>query len=347
MGFILRGIQVVVSLTCGLVFVLMAKQQYDTFQDEPTGSSLSSLSIADMPFPAISICDQHYEYGRAYRELGFPRSIFGRPPPAVSYHPLGFYQWLATFRLPIMPNLWKYYFTLDKIIQERDTTMHETDDRCRIGSVDCGYKKDDKVVGEGNEESIEVEVPAGKWISRFFSDSDRGTNHLCHTLVPNVTINFRGALGNSIAMMWKHNYTSSSYYWKVYVHDRAEHVLLNAYAIRTTPTITFSNLRDDGYLHLKKKVMALPRLTKHPAPSKVLPCGHKKQYSENWCKIQWGWAQKLKEVSSYHGANFTCRIPGIWSNESQLIPICGHYEVMSNGTLGLNDLSFHNSPDFE
>ncbi len=337
---VLRSLQVLISLACVTVFLLMAKQQYDTFREEPTGSSLSSVSLADMPFPAITICDYHYEYGKAYSDLGFPRNIFGKPPPEVAFHPLNFYDRLTTFDLAVMPHLWKYYFTLDKIITERDDWMQRKDHRCRMGSVGCGYLEGDRLVGEEDEEVVEVEVPAGKWVSRFLADSYVGANYLCHTLIPNVTINFEDPLGNSIALMWKNNYVNKTYFWKVYVHDRRENVLLNSYAIKTTPTITISNLQDDSHMKLKKKVMVLPRLTRHPAPSDVLPCGSEESYSENWCKIQWGWQEKLRRMEQQYGDKFACRIPGIWTRASRGIPICSHYEADTgnNGTLGLKDL---------
>lgn len=43
--------QFVVTAACVAVFVMMIQQQYDVFSQEPTGSSLKTRPMEDMPFP--------------------------------------------------------------------------------------------------------------------------------------------------------------------------------------------------------------------------------------------------------------------------------------------------------
>ncbi len=184
----LKGIQVVIFAVCATVFLLMAKQHYDSYVLEPTGSALSSQSVTDMPFPAITICDSHFEYARASAELDFPLSGAGQepsevvgpppddddvvpgaaasppviaPPPDVEHYPLDFYAALASLNVSVVDQLWKYHFTLDKVIVQRNP-LFEVDLTCRVGSDSCGYSDGDRLLGRGNEESVELAVPAGK-----------------------------------------------------------------------------------------------------------------------------------------------------------------------------------------
>ena len=65
-------------------------------------------------------------------------------------------------------------------------------DHCSVGGEDCVYPDTDpaELPAEDHAE-FEVEVPAGKWVTRPFADStDKGYNFMCHTLIPNVTVNF-------------------------------------------------------------------------------------------------------------------------------------------------------------
>ncbi len=339
-------VQFVITVSCLTVFILMARQQYDYFEEEPTGTSLSGGSISGYSFPAVTICDSHFENARAYDELGFPVSPFGRPREVTS-NPLRLYEKLTDFKFPIMTNLWKFYLTLDKKILERSkkaetSFIQITDNNCRVGKIECGIRlgeHGDKVVPNGESEMTEVHVPAGKWISRFLADSTDGTNQLCHTLIPNVTVTFDNPLGHSIALKWENTYITKSNFWKVYVHDIHEHVLLDSYAIKTMPSVTFLKYDLTDETKTKKKLLMLPRLTKHPSSSEVLPCVNCQDYSENWCNIQWGWKENLQEMKNYYGKRFTCRIPGIWTDKRSEMPICSHYDPSTgNGSLGFLNL---------
>ncbi len=329
--------------------MLMAKEQYDTYDREPTGSSLSGDSISDFHFPAITICDNHFENARAYEELGFPVSPLNGKPKEITNHPLKFYEELTDFDLPVMPQLWEYYFTLDRKIFDRTKYYGNNayffkvaNNDCRVGLISCGillHKRTDRVVPDGDQEIMEVDVPAGKWVSKFLADSTDGTNQLCHTLIPNVTVTFENPYGHSIALRWKNVFVSKSNFWKVYVHDTREHVLLDSYAIKTMPSVTILKHDSEDMIKIKRKVLLLPRLTKHPSSSEILPCASQPDYSENWCNIQWGWQERLEEMTRYYGSNFTCRLPGIWANMNAEVPICSHYDASTqNGALGFQSL---------
>ena len=77
-------------------------------------------------------------------------------------------------------------------------------------------------------------MEAGTWRSRILADSNLGFNFLCHTLVPNVTVDFSSPGGNSFALQWgvARGYVQKTRDKRVYVHDREEDVVLNTHAIR-------------------------------------------------------------------------------------------------------------------
>ncbi len=330
----MKWIKIVISVCCYTVFILMSKEQYDNFKEEPTGSALSGETVSDLPFPAITICDNHYENARAYEEERFPKNAMGGKPQTVTKDTLNLYEKLITFDLPIVPKLWSYYFTLDKILLHHRSYYRTVQDYCRVGPVPCGYKEGGKVMmPDGNDEVFEMEVPAGKWISRFLADSYQGTTHLCHTLIPNVTISFEVSHGNSIAIKWAKKHALTSTFWTVYIHDKNEHVLLDSYALKILPSVTVPKYENNLKEH-KKKVLVLPKLTKYPSPSTKHLCGNEKEYSENWCDIQWGWQEKMKLFKDVHGDNFTCRLPGVWSNMNEEYPVCKIYDTAEKGSLG-------------
>jgi len=68
----------------------------------------------------------------------------------------------------------------------------------------------------------EIEVEAGIWISQFYFDGNQGHNVLCHTLRPNVTIDFAQNLGAEMGIRWSREMILRMPKWQVYVHDRNE-----------------------------------------------------------------------------------------------------------------------------
>ncbi len=170
----------------------------------------------------------------------------------------------------------------------------------------CGYEEGrDLFAGcdRSKEQVCEAEVEAGTWRSRILADSNLGFNFLCHTLVPNVTVDFSSPGGNSFALQWgvTRGYVQKTRDKRVYVHDREEDVVLNTHAIRykkgislipstvnsplkfprTIPSIAVGKMDlHDRSLNVKK-VQAVPRLTVHPdPPSQKLPCKSDPGYSQ-------------------------------------------------------------------
>ncbi len=68
----LRLAKLGIAAGSAVVFLLLCRELFVTFTEEPTGSSLSSEAVKDLPFPAFTVCDEHFENRRAYQDLGFP-----------------------------------------------------------------------------------------------------------------------------------------------------------------------------------------------------------------------------------------------------------------------------------
>jgi hypothetical protein len=70
-----------------------------------------------------------------------------KPPPAAFEDPADFYQKLSRIGAKIEPNLWKYYFTLDKVLKIVDNADSSyLPESCYIGGVSCKYKPPGKEV---------------------------------------------------------------------------------------------------------------------------------------------------------------------------------------------------------
>jgi hypothetical protein len=83
-------LKIATSISGFVLFCQMSRMQYLVFVDEPTGSSLVRETIEDLPFPAISICEDYYEFRRAYEEKDFPKSammLLGGVQPSVVMSP--------------------------------------------------------------------------------------------------------------------------------------------------------------------------------------------------------------------------------------------------------------------
>ncbi len=346
LGSQMNILKMAITGACFFGFVYLSLQQYEKYTDEPTGSSLTRESVDDLPFPAISICDTHYQNALAYEELGFPRTPFG-PPKEVLTNPDNLIEKLMLFEEDIVPNLWKYFFTLDEIIHNLANLPRKEatpNPRCMIGNVNCvRIMKNDEVVIPKNssQQEVEVEVQAGRWRSRFYASSVDAKLYLCHTLVPNVTVDFASIGANSFSLVWKSSYSETSVYRRIYIHDRNEHVLLNSFAIETVASVVVEQKVPAEPLKHKKKLQVIPKLVKFPKPSSVLPCNSGKNSSENWCNIQWGWHNKINAMREFYGSNFSCLPPGVWNiPDTSPMPVCQHFEAdpEKNRTLGYNDI---------
>ena len=336
--------ETVVVLACMIVFVILIKTQYTEFSSEQTGTSLKWKPIDKLPFPALSICNSHYENARVKKD-------FGVPPPLIPSttlkeyreNPLSFYKMHIVYDGNIEQGIWDYYMTLDKIINTVTEADYDSDTKhCRVGSHSCDLVA--KAISENPKPAHvnmtqEFEVPAGKWVSRVMADSDRGNTYFCHTLIPNVTVDFGVKDGNSIGLQFLRNFIRKVPYCKIFIHDQFEHVTLPSYALETMASMTI--LKYDGinaFAH-KGKAIIKPRLIELPEPSELLPCQVDPQYSQNWCQIKWGWQQKLQEMKDHFADRFNCIIPGIWANDTDTKPICNLYESESNnGSLGFIEI---------
>ncbi len=159
----------VASATCLGIFVALSVEQCNTFMEEPTGLSLTRESVEDIPFPAITICDMHIQNALASEELNFPRSPFASGPlKEVLSNPEYLIERLILFGHEVVPNLWRYFFTLDKIIHKLVTLAGEkstSDNKCKVGNVNCARKTTDidvVIPSNSSHQEVEIEVQAGK-----------------------------------------------------------------------------------------------------------------------------------------------------------------------------------------
>ena len=79
MNSISKLLQLIITITCVVIFCIVCETQWEFFAQEPTGSSLKSKSMDALPFPAISICDSNFEYRRGLQDLDIPMNPFQTP----------------------------------------------------------------------------------------------------------------------------------------------------------------------------------------------------------------------------------------------------------------------------
>ena len=131
-----------------------------------------------------------------------PVGIFGQKPQGVTKDPAFFLERLETFDLNdnMLDLMWEYYFKLNEVFYDvsKDAGKRKN---CQIGPVSCSPPKE---VGRPDTHSgtVLTETPAGTWTSQLLADSENGGYYMCHTLVPNVTVDFSMEDGNAIAFKW-------------------------------------------------------------------------------------------------------------------------------------------------
>ncbi len=349
MGFFKHKVNIlkaITSVACLMLFITFVRFQYDTYAKEPTRINFNEQTLFDLPFPAVTICDEKYEYRRAHYELGFPRNPF-REPKLTYSNPQKLLYILTLDNKDIVSNMWKYYFNLDKMLER---VTGDVGRLCRVGNSKCSIKKDSKFNGaptDLSKQEVEVEVEAGKWVSRILADSKLGNIFMCHTLIPNVTVSFSQTDGDSIGISLAEEYYSVSKTRQIYIHDRDEHVLLDSFAVSTNPSFVAESTEIDvdgekRHIIPFKRLQILPTKHVHPTTSDVHPCSNETDYSENWCKINHSWNSKINMMDQFYGDNFTCVSPGIWDFVGKAFPVCQHYaaEDVANKTLGLNDVIY-------
>ena len=336
----LKGFKVLVVLVCLSVFVYMIHKQYLNYSLEETGTSLKWKSVDPLPFPAISICDSHYENAKVRKDLKVPQMPFSTAKE-MRANPLPFYQYHINNDKDIESGIWKYYMTVDKMIypstdDEYRITGEKKFHQCKIGTASCSI--DWQQVTKPDKVSItpEIQVQAGKWVSRILADSYQGYTYLCHTLIPNVTVDFSKQGGNSLAIRFLTSYKYHSPYWKIFVHDKYEHVSLHTHALEALASLTMVRYNKSAKMFNKKKALIKPRLIEMADPSQLHPCSLEPVYSQTWCNIKWGWQQKVNSIKNNLSDKFNCVLPGIWINDNATRPVC-HTLEGSNSTLGYHD----------
>ncbi len=70
--------KLLVTSICSGLFMALSLKQFRVFRAEPVGSSLTreSMGGGGLPFPAITICDSHFQNALAFEELDLPRGEF-------------------------------------------------------------------------------------------------------------------------------------------------------------------------------------------------------------------------------------------------------------------------------
>ena len=65
-----------IALACSLWLVVMIKESVWTFLAHPTATSVRNLAQKFIEFPAVSICDRHYDLKEAMDAMDFPQNPF-------------------------------------------------------------------------------------------------------------------------------------------------------------------------------------------------------------------------------------------------------------------------------
>ncbi len=185
-------------------------------------------------------------------------------------------------------------------------------------------------------------MPAGKWISQVLADSSKGNNVICHSFIPNVTVNFEKIGGNSITLRWDKALKEHVPEWRIYIHDKHEHVVLASYAMSDLPYVTLKKSTEEKSFKFKHKTKLMPKLKKRPNTN-AHKCIENRSYSQDLCYLKLFWTSRVNSLKEFYGSRFNCSIPGILANYR--LPICskasaGRDSLLNkgNGTIGYLDL---------
>ena len=77
-----------------------------------------------------------------FKDFKLPLGYTFKPPPAAFQDPFQFYEKLSRIGVDIEPNLWKYYYTLDKVLKMLDYGSKDPflPESCYVGGISCKYK---------------------------------------------------------------------------------------------------------------------------------------------------------------------------------------------------------------
>ena len=340
----LRSVSLLVQAILILSFIYMSWKHLNTFSRHPTGTKFDRRTMAGIPLPGISVCSSFFDHARVLDDLG----LFSpwRPKSHTSLSRL-FYEFQQSGEPFNMTLLWTWYYGLDKIQYKKDGRFSGTGniDYCIVGGMGCTYPYDEFPVHllDPSENIVTVEVPAGKWVSRFMMDSAE-TAHLflCHTLVPNVTLDFSLVDGNAVGMTWNRDkFAGVTRYFEVYIHDPRETVSLSNYFAEPNPKVTFARPEEGDLVVKKRKIQLFP--SRFEVIGHAQRCSDEEGYSKVACDLAHCWDKQMDVMADFFAERFNCTLPGVLTQKSW--PVCDKIGVDSaevvhgsNESLGLNNL---------
>jgi len=223
--------RLVLSCTAAVCLAMLGRagrNMLQRYHQHDVGVAVTSQdSEENMPFPAFTICSSYFDFGKLRSDYTFRPTFFFGGSSKLTNNAANAYQFLSDrFVVDINTTtfLWKYYLTLDKIFL--DPRKYRTRVGCRVGGARCEPPtelpawpvQDDGLV-------MHVEVEAGVWTSQFLADGENGFNLLCHTLQPNVSVDFSVDRGAELEIRWNtENIVKRVPKWQLYVHDKYEQV---------------------------------------------------------------------------------------------------------------------------
>ncbi len=301
---------------------------------------------SELPFPAVTVCTWHYEMESFNRDMGIVSiaSLFSKKERTYMSDPMIAYENLLKKGVRIETFLRKYYITLDKIF--RKSLSFGLHPGCKIGGFLCEVSELPE--WKEDQDELQVHVPAGVWTSRFLADSDKGFNALCHTLKPNVSVDFASDGGSAMEMRWNNELLRYVPSWQLYLHDSREHVSLKSYAMKDMPMLTFQRPKQGSELSHVALARLKPRLNLE-AGTPTYPCEDPDSYSHNLCNLKRFWKCRLDSLKLYYGNRLRCVIPGLLlDGEQYQLPYCrlatgrylpdGNMTLDSNSSVGYVDL---------
>jgi hypothetical protein len=119
------------------LFLIYSVLEYWDYKSERTGTVITWPEVADIPYPAISICDMHFNITQMDVDLGGIGHIVEVDDDGSADDVIKLYKVAEAKHMNATALMWRYFFTLDKILIPRAANASVVLATCRVGGVSC------------------------------------------------------------------------------------------------------------------------------------------------------------------------------------------------------------------